>query len=623
MRRLGGAVAAVVIAVAAGSIAMAQSSSPFSGLFGDRDPAEGTPVDLDFRIAGDDATLTKTLKNASLLTASLKDKRFTGQDILAAARADYAHLLGNLYDDGFYDAVISITLDGQEAAQIAPLDAPETVSKVVVDVQPGSPFHFSRASIAPLAPDTELPRGYRKGEVAGTGVIKNAAREGVKGWRQDGRAKADVAATEIIADHPNKNVDSRIALSPGPVVTFGQMNVTGLDRLREKRLREIAGFPTGQRFNPETLDAVRSRLRRSGVFSAITLDEADQLGPDDSLDVDLTVVEQKRRRISIGAEISNNDGAAVSGYWLHRNLWGGGERFRIDGRVSDIGSRKSGRDEELSFRLDRPATFARDFTGYVTGGVARMREEDYDSDSVYLRAGLDYYRSDTLSGGVGLEYRYERVKDDNGTTDFRTIGLPINGIYDRRDSDTNPKKGFWLQAEVTPFVGLGDDTGSGMRTVAEARGYHSFGEEQKLTLAARGRLGTVLGPDIERTPRRFLFYSGGGGTVRGQPYQSLGAEVIPSPTGPIKTGGMSLAVLNGEVRYQVREKIGVVGFADYGRVWTEGGFKGDHGWQAGAGIGLRYLTPIGPIRFDVAGPVGSSPKTDKGVQLYLGIGQAF
>lgn len=615
--------AALALALTAGSLAWAQSSNPLSRFFGDRDASAGTPVALDFQIQGGDKALERALRNASLLTGALQDKRFTGQDLLAAARADYARLLGNLYNDGYYDAVINITLDGREAAQIAPLDAPDRVNRVVVQVIPGQVFKFSRADIAPVAPGTEIPREYRRGETAGMGVIKDAATEGVAGWRAVGHAKADLDQTDITADHPARQVDSRVSLTPGPVVTFGDMPVTGLQRLREKRLREIAGFPTGRRFDPETLDAVRKRLRRSGVFSAITLAEADALRDGNVLDVGLTVVEAKPRRVGAGFEISNNDGAAISGYWLHRNLFGGAERLRFDGKLSDIGSGTSGQDYEFTARIDRPSTFARDFTLYGTAGVARMREDDYDSDSANVGIGLDYYRNDNLSGGVRLEYRAQKVTDDGGTTDFRLLALPLSGIWDRRDSDTDPKRGTWVSAELTPFTGLNDATGSGTRMLVEGRAYRSFGEEERLTFAGRARVGSVFGPAIEQTPRDYLFYSGGGGTVRGQPYESLGVEVIPGPDGPIKTGGLSTAILNAETRFQVRERIGLAAFVDAGRVWTGNGFEGEADWHAGAGVGVRYTTPIGPIRLDVAAPVGGGADTGEGVQIYLGLGQAF
>ncbi|MDM7458540.1 MAG: BamA/TamA family outer membrane protein, partial [Paracoccus sp. (in: a-proteobacteria)] len=189
-----------------------------------------------------------------------------------------------------------------------------------------------------------------------------------------------------------------------------------------------------------------------------------------------------------------------------------------------------------------------------------------------------------------------------------------------RDMPTNATRGYWLTVEAMPFYGL-DETDSGLRALTEARAYRSFGTDDRVTLAGRGRLGSVLGSDIAATPRGFLFYSGGGGSVRGQPYQSLGVDVIPAGTGTVRTGGMSVVNATAEIRFRLREKIGLVAFADYGKVWSDSGFSGVADDHAGAGIGIRYNTSVGPLRFDVAGPVAGD--TGSGVQLYLGLGQAF
>lgn len=109
--------------------------------------------------------------------------------------------------------------------------------------------------------------------------------------------------------------------------------------------------------------------------------------------------------------------------------------------------------------------------------------------------------------------------------------------------------------------------------------------------------------------------------MRGQPYESLGVEEIMGPNGPIKTGGMSEAIFSAEFRWQVREKIGLVAFTDYGKLWTESSWSGNTDWHSGAGVGVRYSTPIGPLRFDIATPTGGD--TGEGVQLYIGLGQAF
>ncbi|HRO15329.1 MAG TPA: BamA/TamA family outer membrane protein [Paracoccus sp. (in: a-proteobacteria)] len=597
------------------------ASSPLTRLFGGGDRVANSPVDLQYRLSDGDAALERRIRNASLLTVALSEGRITGQDILPAARADYARILGTLYDAGLYDAVIDIRLDGVEAAGIAPLDAPQIVRQVVVDIQTGPRFRYSRADIAPVAPDTDLPPDYARGEVARTSDMKAAARAGVEGWREHGHAKADVAATDIVADHETFAVDSRIGLAPGPVATFGRLIASGNSRLRTERLHALAGLPSGQRYDPDAIEQIRKRLRRTGVFSAITLEEAPALGPGNSLDVILTVVEQKPRRAGAGFEISSIEGAMISGYWMHRNLLGGAERLRVDGSLRDLGSGTSGRDYAFAVRLERPATFRPDLTAFADVSAERLREEDYDQDLGVVGAGLSWQRDDRLSGEVALQYRRSRVTDETGTTDFSLLALPATVTLDRRDEPTDAKRGYWLSGTLTPFEGLEGTTGSGLRAQAEGRAYRSFGADDRFTLAGRARAGSVWGPEIGETPRDYLFWSGGGGSVRGQPFESLGVEVIPGPDGPIRTGGLSLANLTGEIRMQLRERIGLAAFADAGKVWTDSGFGGDADWHAGAGLGVRYATPIGPLRLDVAGPVGGD--TGSGVQLYLGLGQAF
>ena len=605
------------------------SSSPFSGfsgLFGGGKDKEASPVDLNFTVGGRDDDILPAVRNTSLLLAAQKEGRVTGQDILAAARGDYARILGVLYDEGYYSGLINITLDGVEAASIAPLDAPRTVRKVVVSVEPGPRFRYSRADIAPVAPGTELPSSYRRGEVARTGDMKNAATSAVEGWRNVGHAKAAVAQTDIIADHATNLVDSNILLAPGPTLRFGHLTIRGNQRMSLRRLEKIAGFPEGERYDPEKLEDVRKRLRRSGVFSAITLSEADYISPNNTLDVDLLVAEQKLRRFGGGFEYSSIEGFSLQGYWMHRNLLGGGERLRVDASIEDVGSDTSGTDYRLGVRIDRPATLHPDVTGYVMSEISSEQEEDYDQEAGTFGLGFTYMHSDELTADIALQFRALRVEDDSGKTNFRLFALPTSVSWDKRDEPTDAKRGYWLFGSVTPFVGLQDETGSGARLIGEGRSYFSFGANDRFTLAGRARLGTVLGPDIEEVPRDYLFYSGGGGTVRGHSFESLGVNVIRGPDGTVKTGGMSVVTLTAETRIQIREKIGLALFTDAGRVWEEGGFEGASDWQAGAGAGIRYATPIGPLRFDLAVPVGggyTDDDDDSGVQVYIGLGQAF
>ncbi|MBK1635596.1 hypothetical protein CKO19_07595 [Rhodovulum adriaticum] len=103
--------------------------------------------------------------------------------------------------------------------------------------------------------------------------------------------------------------------------------------------------------------------------------------------------------------------------------------------------------------------------------------------------------------------------------------------------------------------------------------------------------------------------------MRGQPYQSLAVDL----GGGNRVGGRAFAALSAEARLALSGPIGVVAFADAGYVAADIDGPGD--WHSGAGLGVRYNTGFGPIRLDVAAPTGGG--TGDGVQLYIGIGQAF
>ncbi|WBU63843.1 autotransporter assembly complex protein TamA [Paracoccus aerodenitrificans] len=631
--------AAVMTVMAASIIAAeapaqsASSSNPFAGISRLFDRGEqpvtdedgqvlGPPVKLDVLIVDGDEDLERPIRNASLVASALAEDRSTGQDILAAARGDYARVLGVLFDEGYFSAIINITLDGVEAAEIAPLDGPEYVGNVVVAVDPGPRFKFGQADLGPLAPGTNAIESYAVGKTAGTGIIKRATSNAISNWRDASHAKARVAGQEIIADHNVARIESRVDLNPGPAVTFGRLHATGNERLNTRRMLKIAGYPEGEAFDPEKLETVRKRLRRSGVFSAITLVEAETLNPDNSMDVALTVVEQKLRRVGAAFELSNVDGAMFSAYWLHRNLLGGGERFRIEGEVSDIKADSDARDYDMDIRLERPATLSPDTTGYIDLSFSEENEPEYYKKSAEFGLGFSYIRSERLTAHTEIQYTYSRVNYGSGYYDYSTISLPTGFTWDRRDDMNNAKRGFWLEGEVTPFVGL-KDTGSGVQLEGEGRIYHSMLTDDRLTFAARGRAGTVLGPDILEIPPDYLFFSGGGGSVRGQPYESLGFDVpLEGTDEDAYVGGQSLVNISLEARYQVRNNIGAVVFVDAGKIWDDGAFQGDTKWHGGAGVGMRYNTPIGPIRFDVATPI-EGKEDDSKVQLYLGLGQAF
>ncbi|MBL8561991.1 MAG: outer membrane protein assembly factor [Gemmobacter sp.] len=561
------------------------------------------------------------LRNASALLTAVGDEKTGAEDLFAAAQAEYGALVTTLYALGHYSPVVHVLVDGREAATIPPLDAPNRIGSVVVTVDPGPKFKFSQAKVAPLAPETELPEDFAAGKTAASGLVREAVQAGIEGWREVGHAKAQVASQDVVADHRANTLSADVRLNPGQRLRFGTLSVTGQQRMSERRILKIAGLPEGEVYSPELLKRSADRLRRTGVFKSVSLAEAEQVRAPDLLDISATVVEEKTRRYSIGAEIASFEGLDLSGYWLHRNLLGGGERLKVEAEIGNIGAQSSGVDYVLGVSLDRPATFTPDTTLGLTTEFGHLAEEDFTADVATLGVNLSHYFSERLTARVGLEYSYAKVEDIFDTYTYKHFALPIGATWDSRDDKLDAKKGYYLDGEIRPFLGYGI-TDSGVRLKADGRAYVTFGETRPVTFAARGQIGAVLGgATILGTPRDYLFYSGGGGTVRGQPYQALGVEIARIYGD--KIGGMAFAAGTAEVRARVTSKIGVVGFADVGYVspFDLGDEFGE--WHAGAGLGLRYATGFGPIRLDIATPIKGSVDTGDGVQFYIGIGQAF
>ncbi|MEI4232239.1 autotransporter assembly complex protein TamA [Roseovarius sp. D22-M7] len=577
-------------------------------------------VTVGFAAPGASDRFEQTLQDASLVISTAREGDGTAQDLLAAARADYARMVGVLYAEGYFGGVVNIRVNGREAAEIPPLDAPDEIERIDIIVTRGTPFRFERASVAPLPRGAELPEDFALRKRAKGDLITRATRTGIDAWRDVGHAKAGVAGQTIIADHARNRLSAEVTLDPGPRLRFGKLVIEQGETpssVRKGRIRAIAGLPRGETFSPEEVEDAANRLRRTGAFSSVTISEAETPNPDGTLDMQTRVTDAKPRRIGVGAELSSPEGITLSGFWLHRNLLGGAERLRLDAMIGGIAGDSGGEDFRLGARIDRPATFSPETGAFLLADIEQNDEPDYRERKAEIGGGLTHRFSDELTAEAGLRYRYSDIDDDLGNRELQHLLLPLRATWDRRDEPLNPKSGLYLDVTVTPFLRL-DESGAGSRVYADLRDYVTFGESERLTLAGRAQVGSVAGAAREDVPADFLFYSGGAGTVRGQDYQSLGVDLASGGT----VGGRSFIGFSGEVRGMITDTLQAVAFADTGFVGQDAFGTGSGEWHSGAGLGARYFTPVGPIRFDVAVPVDGE---DAGGQLeiYIGIGQAF
>lgn len=480
--------------------------------------------------------LIETLQSSSLLLEAARDNVTDPLDVVAAAQADYRRLLGLLYNAGYYGPEIRISINNREAATLPPFERINTVSSARIEVDAGPRFQFAKARIAPLAPESAIPEGFRSDQPAKAGTIREAARAGIAGWRAIGHAKARIADQSLVANHDRATLDADLQIAPGPAVRFGALALQGQTAVTDRRLRKIISLPSGERFDPEALDTIATRLRRTGVFRSVTIREAEQVNPDQSLDIAVDVTDAKPRRIGFGAELQSRDGISLSAFWLHRNLLGGAERLRIEGEVSGIQAQSGGTDYRFSTEFIRPATLGADTDLRLALTAERENDPLYFQESLSFDLGFTRFYTKTRKATFGLHYQTNHVRDSFGTRNFHILGLPLGYTLDRRDNPLDARDGLYADATVMPYLG-GGTAEPGLTLGADARIYRALGD--RLTAAVRIQAGAVLGTTLATTPPDMLFLSGGGGTVRGQPFQS---NFIT--TGGAKSGGLSFLGLS-------------------------------------------------------------------------------
>jgi translocation and assembly module TamA len=253
-----------------------------------------------------------------------------------------------------------------------------------------------------------------------------------------------------------------------------------------------------------------------------------------------------------------------------------------------------------------------------TLGALRERLEAYDRNAAVGSVLFELYRSEQLTLFAGPTADIGASGPSGGSlTNYQLVGLTMGGRIDRSDSLLDPAKGWRVNGALTPYYDFADSQPFTLLRVTGTTYWDVLGDRRSI-LAARTTFGSFLGANAQSVPIHMRFFAGGGGSVRGYDYQSIGPR-DPVTDKPI--GGGSLFEASLEWRQRLWGDFGAVAFVDAGTVGT-GSTPDFDEIRVGAGLGVRYYTAIGPIRADVALPLikqaGSS-----GYGIYIGIGQSF
>ncbi len=565
------------------------------------------------------------LKDAIESTALLKQdegKPVSGDlGLVIKARDDRDRILAALYEKARYGGVVKVTVDGQDLDELPP--NPEFPDRgaipVTVTVEPGPVFTFGDIVFSGDAEGRNAADyGLVSGARADSTIILKAGEKMVVDLKAEGRPLAKLTERNATADHKSQTVDVVIAAEGGPVAPVGEVGVTGTKTVDADFVQRYSRINAGQPYSPEALTKAAERLRTLGVFSSVTIREADKLAPDGSLPMTIEVSEGKHRYFGVGAQVSNTDGLGLQGYWGHRNLFGQAESLRIEGSVSRIGESALGdMDYSTAILFSKPGAFGPASTFNASLKASIVDPDAYKAFTTTAAAGVSVELSDQDTVSAGGEVMWSDVEDAFGENKYLTAAIPIEYVRDTRDDKLNPTEGYRALINAKPSYEF--NRGTVFSSFEGAiTGYQALGEEKRFVLAGKLAAGTIIGGnELSDIPATRRFFLGGGGTVRGYGYQ----EISPRNGKGKILGGRSYVSASAETRIGITDTIGIVPFIDVGTVSTDEvpDFKDI---RAGAGIGLRYATPFGPLRLDVAVPL---KKYDGGTSfgVYAGIGQSF
>lgn len=590
-------------------------------------PAYKTTIEIE----GEQADIRGAVVAASLLISLEQEPVDDPATLLRRAREDEPRITRALHALGYFSARVQISVNGAspdevDTAVASPVQPHEEPMATVIRITPGRLFMLGDVSVRVASSDATVPParltsddiGLKSGDPAISANIIAANGRAIEILREDGFAFAKLASRQATADHATARLDLELLFTAGPKALMGPVTIEGTEKMSPEFIAGLAPFAPGDPFTASSLKEYRDRVERLNVFDSVVIGEAGSIDNSLLLPLTVTVHERPRRAVGVAASWSTRDGAALSSYWEHRNLLGEAERLRIEASSSRL-FLNAVDDYEYALRtsLTLPAwPHPRDDVR-ISVGAKRERPDAFARNALEVELGLSRRFDKTLSVEGGLALSIAREEDAFGTRDLTTLSLPLALLYDTRNDPLEPIEGWRASAELRPLLDLQRAETAAARLLLQGAAYARLDPSARTILAGRVSAGLSLGADVSDLPADLRFFSGGGGSVRGYAFQGLGPR---DAQGRI-VGGASLAEASVEVRHWAWEDIGIAAFIDTGAAFTaEIPDFNDVG--TGLGVGIRYRTPIGPLRLDIAIPLDPHP-SDPDFSVYVGLGQAF
>jgi outer membrane protein insertion porin family len=467
-------------------------------------------------------------------------------------------------------------------------------------------------------------------------------------YRDEGYANV-LADPETTLDPGSKEVDVVVPILRGPLVHFGRIEVQGNTKTRDKVIRRELEIVEGDKFSESNLERSRRRVTALGYFERVDL--TTQAEGDDTINVLVELTEKPTGTFQVGAGFSSIENFIATAQIQQANLFGNGQSLSLNAQLSGIRRLFDVRyfepyllDSSVGFTVDLfdQDRVYNDFSQGTRGGALTFGYPLIDPElSVSLTYSLqnDTVSTDTsssfLQGGSSLS-AFNRLPLANLFNDGLTSSLRPALTYDTRDNRLFPTSGIYLRGSTEVAIAALGSTNEFLRNRFTGRFYYPLGSG--IVLKLNTEAGLVTSPSADGVPIFARFFLGGIVDVRGFRFRSLGPRApLTQSTDPNSSpilnganiGGNLMFYDNLELEFPILEDVGIRGvfFTDAGNAWNLEGVY----CQAGArpaykelnpcfdfprdmlnlrtswGFGLRWFSPLGPLRFEYGFPFSPLP----------------
>jgi translocation and assembly module TamA len=549
----------------------------------------------------DDRPTLQSLKAVSDLS-TLQDKPPASINALRyRADSDIPELIKVLHAHGYYEATVNIRIEGTEGD-----------TAVYIMVQPGPVYTIEEFSIN-LHPHPCIVKnaGIKIGAPALAKDILEAQQTILAGLSDCGLPLAHIEKQELVVDGKTKTMRISLDIETGPYCLFGSSEMRGLVTTKQKLIERKTAWKTGDPYASSLVEKTQKKLLDTGLFSSVLITHDSVPGAKNELPMKIEVNENKHRSINIGASYQTFFGPGLTFGWEDRNISGLGRRLSLQGDIT----RKT-HSGVATFLVPDFFRIEQDYVAQAQAiheSIFAYVDRSYTlTNRVERRIGTKY----RVSIGVKLERMIVGESVSNGT--FTLLEIPLYFRWSSANHLLNPTKGATLEYKIIPSGNFSQPDRYYLDQSVAYAFYWPVTTSDFFVIAQQVMLETIWSKTLRAipVPKRVL-----GGTeqdLRGYRYRTV------SPLdGHHPIGGRSGIFYTLETRFHITKSFGLVPFFDLGNVDSTAlpNFKRE--WFKSAGLGVRYFTFLGPLRFDIAFPLDQRKGIDPRYRIIVSIGQTF